>query len=182
PRLNRGADRPEGKASALPECLQRTASEDIAEHDVEVTAIAAVEAGVDAPEDTLGRVEPDAESPRVFEPPQIEIAAAHGHLAGVVEEGGVEPRPDLETVFGLQCQSVRTAEPVVAKATERVVPAKRRHQIEGHAAASVGLRRRGEQTHRKDPAFGKHAGVLAQVDVCASEVEGTARVVKVAEA
>src|SRR5215213_10733105 len=109
---------------------RRRRLKDAAEDDIQMLAITAPEAGVDAKHDRGVRVEAEPETVVRFEVLEIEIGAAVGDLAGVVEERAVEAAPDLPAILGLSEDRVRAAEPVLAEAAQRVVAAERRHGVE----------------------------------------------------
>ncbi len=105
----------------------------------------------------------------MFEILEVEVGAPQRHLAGVVEQRGVEPRPDLEAVLALEQNRVRPSEAIGAEAPQRVVAAERRHQVEGHARARRGIGRGDQHPPGEDAPFGEEADELAEVDVEAGE-------------
>ena len=62
-----------------------------------------------------------------------------------------------------------TAEPIVAVPAERVVPAERRHQVEGHLLAGSGVGRRGRHASHEHAPLRQEADELPQVHVQAGE-------------
>src|SRR5262245_35436986 len=133
--------------------------------DVEVLAITTPEAGVDAKDDGVVRVETEPEAVVGFEVVEIQIGPGVGDFAGVVEEGAVEAAPDLVAVFALREDRVWSAEAVLAKAAKRVVAAERRHQIEGHDFARACIRRGDEESRRDHTAAGEKSEELPEVGV-----------------
>ena len=107
--------------------------EDIAEHNIEMLAVAAAESGVDPENRAVVGVESKAEAVCIFEVLEVEIRATQCDLAGVVEQRRVQARPDFKAVLGLRQNRVRSAKPVVAEPAQRIVPAERRHQVERDA-------------------------------------------------
>ena len=80
---------------------------------------------------------------------------------------------------------MRCPEPILAEAAQRVVPAKRRHEVERHGLAGVGVRCRDEQPRRKHATAGQNTDELAQVGIDAVErelVEGAIVVVREVDA
>src|SRR5918995_2991869 len=108
-------------------------------------AISAPEARVDADDDAFTCVEAEPESVVLLQVVDPEILATERHLAGVVEEGHVEARPDLEAVFALEQDRVRSAEAVFAEAAHRVVAAEIRLQVERNLVAVADVGCRGER-------------------------------------
>ena len=132
-------------------------------------AIATPKGSVHAKDDAVIRVEAESDPIVGFEVVEVEIGAAHGDLSGVVEERGVESGPDLKAILRLQEERMWTAEPIVAVPAERIVPAKRRHQVEGHLLAGSGLRRRGRHASHQHAPLREKADELPKVHVQARE-------------
>src|SRR4029453_4744781 len=107
--------------------------ENPAKDDVEVFAIGAAKCRIDAHHDAGGRVEAEADPVVVLERLEIEILASDRNLSGVVEDRGVECRPDLPAIFALQQNRGLAAESIPTKTAEGVVAAERRQQEERHA-------------------------------------------------
>src|SRR4030095_7340627 len=116
--------------SASTSAALRRRFENAAEDDINMLAIAAPEAGVDAKDDRFVGVEAESETVVLLEILEAQIGPAVGHLAGVVEERAVEAAPDFPAVLRLREHRVRSAEAVLAEAAQRVVAAQRRHRIE----------------------------------------------------
>ena len=103
---------------------------------------------------------------------EVEVGAPHRDLAGVEEQRGVEPRPDLEAVFALEQNRVRPSEAIGAETPQRVVAAEPGHQVVGHARARRGIRRGEQHAAGEDAPFREETDELAEVDVEAGVREG----------
>src|SRR5262245_8144935 len=142
---------------------------DSAEDNVEVLAIAAPEAGVDAKDDRLISVEPKSESVVVFEVPEIEIRPLVGDFARVIEQRAVEPAPYFPAILPLRQDRVWSAESILPESSQRVVPSERGHHIKRHHRTRLGVRRRHEQSSGQHTTSRKKTHELTKVGVEAPE-------------
>src|SRR5262245_44586848 len=123
------------------------------------------EAGIDAKDDCLVGVEPKPESVILFEIPEIEVGPPHRDFSRVVEQRALEAAPYFPAIFALRENRLRSAESIFPKPPQRVVAAQRRHQVEGHGGAGIGIRSRYEQAAGEHTASGEKPDVLAKIRV-----------------
>src|SRR5262245_20495981 len=159
------------KAVSRPRRTRRTRLEHAAKDDIQMLPILTPKAGIHPKDDALVGVEAESEAVVLFEVVEIQVGAAVRDLAGVVEQRGVEPAPDLPAILRLPENRVRSAKPVLAKSAQRVVAAERRHEVEGHDLAFIGIRRRYEQPRRDHPTAGQEPEELAEIGIHAVERE-----------
>src|SRR5262245_30268010 len=129
------------------------------------------EAGIDAKDDCLVGVEPKPESVILFEIPEIEVGPPHRDFSRVVEQRALEAAPYFPAIFALRENRLRSAESILPKPPQRIVAAQRRHQVEGHGGAGIGIRGRYEQATGQHTPFGEKPDELAKIRVHAADRE-----------
>src|SRR5262245_50641701 len=146
--------------------------EHAAKDDIKMLAILTPKAGIHPEDDALVGVETESEAVVFFEVLEVQICRAVRDLAGVVEQRGVEAAPDLPAILRLPESRVWSPRWVLAKSAQRIVPAQRLHEVEGHDVAFLGVGGGHEQSRGDDPPAGEESEELAEISV--NPVEGEA--------
>ena len=125
----------------------------------------AAEREVGAQERRQCRLEPQAETVVGRQVLEVDVLAVGNHLARVDEQGQIHREPDLGSILRIQQNHVPVPEACVVETAQIAGAAQRRHEVEGHLAARLGVgddRARAQRDHALVHLVGE---ILLQFDV-----------------